>query len=90
MWGRIEDAFQKEGREMEVDVIIQNHVEKDHSGALPEIHHKFPKALIYCTEVAVKGLMNHYPSLETAEFITVKTGDTLDLDGATLAFLEAP
>jgi flavorubredoxin len=34
--------------------------------------------------------MNHYPSLETSEFITVKTGDILDLDGATLAFLEAP
>ena len=56
MWGRIDDAFQKEGREMKVDVIIQNHVEKDHSGALPEIHQKFPEAPIYCTEVAVKGL----------------------------------
>jgi coenzyme F420H2 oxidase len=37
MWGRINDAFQKEGREMIIDVIIQNHIEKDHSGALPEI-----------------------------------------------------
>lgn len=90
MWGRIEDAFKKEGREMKVDVIIQNHVEKDHSGALPEIHRKFPEAPIYCTEVAVEGLKNHYPSLEDAEFIVVKTGDALDLDGATLAFLEAP
>ncbi|MGB9201942.1 FprA family A-type flavoprotein [Methanobacterium sp.] len=90
MWGRIEDAFKKEGREMKVDVIIQNHVEKDHSGALPEIHRKFPEAPIYCTEVAVVGLKNHYPSLEDAEFIVVKTGDALDLDGATLAFLEAP
>jgi flavorubredoxin len=90
MWGRIEDAFKKEGREMKVDVIVQNHVEKDHSGALPEIHRKFPEAPIYCTEVAVEGLKNHYPSLEEAEFIVVKTGDALDLDGATLAFLEAP
>ncbi len=46
MWGRIEDAFKKEGREMKIDVIIQNHVEKDHSGALPEIHRKFPEAPI--------------------------------------------
>jgi flavorubredoxin len=29
---------------MKIDVIIQNHVEKDHSGALPEIHRKFPEA----------------------------------------------
>lgn len=90
MWGRIEDAFQKENREMNIDVIVQNHVEKDHSGALPEIHKKFPQAPIYCTEVAVDGLKNHYPSLENATFSTVKTGDALDLGGATLAFLEAP
>lgn len=90
MWGRIKDAFQKEGREMEIDIIIQNHIEKDHSGALPEIHEKFPEAPIYCTEIAVEGLKNHYPSLENAEFITVKTGDVLELKGASLAFLEAP
>lgn len=90
MWGRIEDAFQKEGKEMNIDVIVQNHVEKDHSGALPEIHNKFPQAPIYCTEVAVEGLKNHYPSLENATFSTVKTGEALDLGGATLAFLEAP
>jgi len=90
MWGRIKDAFQKEGREMEIDIIIQNHIEKDHSGALPEIHEKFPHAPIYCTEIAVEGLKNHYPSLENAEFITVKTGDVLELKGVTLAFLEAP
>jgi flavorubredoxin len=46
--------------------------------------------LLYCTAVAVEGLKNHYPSLEEAEFIIVKTGDALDLDGASLAFLEAP
>lgn len=74
---------------MKIDVIIQNHVEKDHSGALPEIPRKFPEAPIYCTAVAVEGLKNHHPSLEEAEFIIVKTGDVLDLDGATLAFLEA-
>jgi coenzyme F420H2 oxidase len=90
MWGRIEDAFKKEGREMKVDVIIQNHVEKDHSGALPEIHRRFPEAPIYCTEIAVEGLKNHYPSIATAEFVTVKTGNALELEGATLAFLEAP
>jgi flavorubredoxin len=90
MWGRIEDAFKKEGRDLKIDVIVQNHVEKDHSGALTEIHQRFPDAPIYCTEVAVEGLINHYPSLKEANFITVKTGDALDLGGATLAFLEAP
>ncbi len=89
MWGRIKDAFQKEGRELKVDAIIQNHIEKDHSGALVEIHKKFPEAPIYCTETAVPGLARHYPSLEGADFKTVKTGDTLDIGGRPFAFLEA-
>lgn len=90
MWGRIEDAFAQEGKPVKVDVVIQNHIEKDHSGALTEIHHKFPEAPIYCTKVAVDGLKRHYPSIEGADFNIIKTGDTLDLGGATLAFLEAP
>ena len=90
MWGRIKDAFEKEGREFKIDVIVQNHVEKDHSGALPEIHKKFPDAPIYCTEVAIEGLKKHYPSLKNAPFKAVKSLDSVDLGGKTLTFLEAP
>ncbi len=89
MWGRIQDAFEKEGKVQKIDVVVQNHVEKDHSGALAEIHQKFPEAPIYCTEIAVKGLIKHYPTLEGANFIEVKTGDTLDLGNKILAFLDA-
>jgi len=49
LWGRIDDAFAQENREVKVDVIIQNHIEKDHSGALGEIHKRFPDAPIYST-----------------------------------------
>jgi len=90
MWGRIHDAFRKEDKEFKVDVVIQNHVEKDHSGALTEIYNKFQDADIYCTNVAVLGLKKHYNSLESADFNVVKTGDTVDLGNKTLAFLEAP
>ena len=78
MMARIDDAFAQEGRDIKVDYIIQNHVEKDHSGVLYDLHKRFPEAPIYCTEIAVKGLLKHYPKLEGAEFITVGTGDTLD------------
>ena len=46
MWGRIADACGKEHRPVNVDVIIQNHIERDHSGALVEISKKFPAASI--------------------------------------------
>ena len=90
MWGRIEDAFKKEGRTVQIDIIVQNHVEKDHSGALVEIHRKFPKAPIYCTQIAEKGLLRHFPALGGADFHQVKTGETLDLGKKTLAFVQAP
>nr|WP_321352982.1 FprA family A-type flavoprotein [uncultured Methanoregula sp.] len=90
MWARIADAFQKEGRKEQIDIIVQNHVEKDHSGALVEIHKKYPKAPIYCTEVAEKGLLRHFPALSGAVFHHVNTGETLDLGKKTLAFVQAP
>lgn len=90
MMARIEDAFAQEGRdEVVVDYIVQNHVEMDHSGVLVDLHKRFPEAPIYCTEIAVKGLLAHYPSLKNADFITVGTGDVLEFDGRTLAFLDA-
>ncbi|HWQ65544.1 MAG TPA: FprA family A-type flavoprotein [Methanospirillum sp.] len=90
MWGRIADACAQEGREMTIDIIVQNHAEKDHSGALVDIHKKFPGAPIYCTEVCKNGLIRHYPALKDASFKPVKTGETLDIGGKTLAFVEAP
>ena len=89
MWGRIKDACLRENRDFNIDIIVQNHVEKDHSGALSEICKKFPNAPVYCTTAAVKGLKLHYSSLENVDFNIVKTGDTLDLGGKNLVFLEA-
>jgi flavorubredoxin len=89
LWGRIEDAFNKEGKDPQIDFIIQNHIEKDHSGAMTEIVKKFPDAPIYCTQKAIEGLKRHY-SLEDANFNVVKTGDQLSIGDKTFAFLEAP
>lgn len=89
MWGRIEDAFHQEDREFKIDIIIQNHIEKDHSGALPEVHKKFPDAPIYCTAPALIGLKKHYRGLDDADFRTVKTGDTLNVDDRQFVFLQA-
>jgi len=90
MWARIRNACESEGRPYSLDVTIQNHIERDHSGALTEIHQKFPAAPIYCTEIAVKGLKRHYAPLDEAPFTTVKTGSELELGGKRCSFLEAP
>lgn len=87
---RIDDAFVQEGRDkVEVDYIIQNHIELDHSGVLYDLHKRFPNAPVYCSKIAVDGLLKHYPGLKGCEFITVGTGDSLSLGDKTLAFLDA-
>lgn len=73
-----------------IDYIIMNHVEKDHSGALPLLAKMLPNAPIYCTENAVKGFNKHYDTTGW-KFKTVKSLESLSLGkGKTLVFVEAP
>ncbi|KZX17554.1 FprA family A-type flavoprotein [Methanobrevibacter filiformis] len=90
LWGKIVDAFEKEGRDLKIDVVIQNHIEIDHSGTLPQIIKKFPELELYCSAQAVNGLKNYFPNLENFTFNIVKTGDTLDLGGKNFTFISAP
>ncbi len=72
----------------DIDYIVANHAEIDHSGALPELMRHIPNTPIYCTANAVKSLKGHYH--QDWNFVTVKTGDTLDLGDEKLVFVEAP
>ncbi|ATW25466.1 anaerobic nitric oxide reductase flavorubredoxin [Candidatus Formimonas warabiya] len=72
----------------DIDYIVANHAEIDHSGALPELMRHIPDTPIYCTANAVKSLKGHYH--QDWNFVTVKTGDTLDLGNTKLIFVEAP
>ena len=71
-----------------IDYIIANHVENDHSGALPSLMQLCPKAQVLGTLKCKEGLYKHY--YENWDFQVVKTGDKLKLGRRTLAFLEAP
>ena len=72
----------------EIDYIIANHSEVDHSGALAELMREIPDKPIYCTANGAKILKGHYH--EDWNFVTVKTGDTLSLGETSLVFVEAP
>ena len=71
-----------------IDYIIANHVETDHSGALPGILKLCPKVKVLGTEKCKEGLYRHYYS--NWDFQVVKTGDKLKLGKKTLTFVEAP
>ena len=72
----------------DIDYIIMNHNEIDHSGALPELMREIPDTPIYCTKKGEAIIRGHYH--EDWNFVNVKTGDTLPLGESTLTFIEAP
>ncbi len=72
----------------QIDYIVMNHNEIDHSGALPELMREIPSTPIYCTKKGEAIIRGHYH--EDWNFVTVKTGDTLSLGNTTLTFVEAP
>ncbi|SCG84190.1 Anaerobic nitric oxide reductase flavorubredoxin FlRd [Proteiniborus sp. DW1] len=71
----------------EIDYIVINHGEIDHSGALLELMKEIPDTPIYCTSNGVKSLKGHYH--QDWNFVEVKTGDELDLGESKLIFVEA-
>lgn len=71
----------------EIDYIIAQHGEIDHSGSLPLLMKEIPGTPIYCTSNGKKILKGHYH--EDWNFVEVKTGDTLDIGDSTLTFVEA-
>ncbi|MGP1361896.1 MAG: MBL fold metallo-hydrolase [Candidatus Fimenecus sp.] len=92
VWGPYDREFVSRLKEEinlnEIDAIIMNHNENDHSGALPELLREIPNTPIYCTENGRKILNGLYH--QDFNIITVKTGDTLSLGKETLTFIEAP
>lgn len=71
----------------EIDYIIAQHGEIDHSGALSLLMKEIPDTPIYCTANGVKILKGHFH--KDWNFVEVKTGDTLDIGESTLTFVEA-
>ncbi|NLA57952.1 MAG: anaerobic nitric oxide reductase flavorubredoxin [Firmicutes bacterium] len=71
----------------DIDYIVINHGEVDHSGALPILMEHIPDTPIYCTANAVKSLQGQYH--KDWNFRVVKTGDKLDIgNGKELVFVE--
>ncbi|QWH31717.1 FprA family A-type flavoprotein (plasmid) [Bacillus mycoides] len=73
----------------EIQYIVVNHTEPDHSGGLAALASRATNATIVCTEIAVPEIQEMY-KLHNRKFLIVKDGDTLDIGGKTLKFKETP
>ena len=68
----------------EITTIVLNHLEPDHTGALPELLRRAPQARLYISHRAplmLKGLLKY--DGETLDFTTVSQGDTIGFVGQT-------
>jgi len=75
----------------EIKVIVLNHLEPDHSGALPQLMERAPQARLYLSQRAtamLKGLLK--PQGEAFEYTTVVTNDRVSLGDRSLRFLHTP
>jgi len=73
----------------QIDAIVMQHNETDHSGSLPELMRLIPNTPIYCTAKGEAILRGHYH--QDWNYVNVKSGDVLEIDESeTLTFIEAP
>jgi len=71
-----------------IDIIVQNHVEMDHSSGLPQLMKLIPNAKIYTNANGIKGLKAHYK--EDWNFEEIKSGDSINISKRDLTFLTTP
>jgi len=71
----------------DIDYIVVNHVEMDHSGALPEIVAQVKPEKIFCSPMGERALKSHF-DVTGWPIQVVKTGDTVSIGARTLSFLE--
>ncbi|MBF0413278.1 MAG: FprA family A-type flavoprotein [Desulfamplus sp.] len=70
-----------------IDIVISNHTEMDHSGALPAVMQRIGKdKTIFCSKMGFKNLKSHFTS--PLNLKSVENGEELNIGKRTLSFLE--
>jgi len=86
-----DEMFQKIGKVVDpekVDYVVMNHAEPDHAGAIPRVMAVAKNAKLVVTKMGVDMAKVFYDT-PPERTIMVKDGDTLDLGGKTLRFIDA-
>jgi flavorubredoxin len=73
----------------DIDYLVANHAEQDHSGSIPWVLEKYPKAKLVCTP-RCKGMLVDLLLIPEDRVITVEDKETISLGDRTLEFIYAP
>jgi flavorubredoxin len=72
----------------DIDIVVTNHSEMDHSGSLPELMRLCPDAEVVVSKKGAESVPGHYH--QDWNFRTVSTGESIDIGSRKLVFVEAP
>ena len=70
----------------DIDYIVSNHSEMDHSGCLPQIVERVRPEKVFASPMGAKALAAHFH--EGLDVTVVKDGDAIDLGNRKISFLE--
>lgn len=92
VWGPFQDQLIENIREVmdpaEIDIVVANHAEADHSGSLPSVMRHVPNATLVVSKRGAESIEGHYH--QAWNFNTVSTGDQIPIGENDLVFVEAP
>ena len=92
VWGPFAEEFLANVRELvdpaKIDIVVANHSEPDHSGALPAVMRHCPNAEVVVSKNGASSFPGHYH--ENWKYRVVKTGDRINIGSSDLVFVEAP
>ncbi len=90
VWGPYKEEFvnnlDREVGIKNIDYIVINHCEPDHSGSLDYLMSKIPNTPIYCSKHGAESIKRHFHSDWNLNI--VKTGDKLNVGKSDLIFVE--
>jgi len=72
-----------------IDYVVSNHAEQDHSGAIPQVLERYPGAKVVATP-RCKGMLIDLLMIPEEKFVTVNDKETISLGDRTLEFIHAP
>lgn len=87
------DVYEKKIRQLvdpsEIEYVILNHTEPDHSGNLKNLMEIAPNAKVVASPNAIRYLKDLFKDADF-DYLPVKDGHTLDLGNKTIRFISAP
>ncbi|MGA1875617.1 MAG: flavodoxin domain-containing protein [bacterium] len=92
VWSPFQDELLDNIREVMdpagIDLVVANHAETDHSGALPAVMRQASKATLVVSKRGAESIPGHFH--QPWNFKVVQTGDRLNIGSSDLVFVEAP